>query len=210
MPDGRRRSIAFPPEAFRCAASPSPSPFSRSCRPPPTTPAPIGAARSADGGKCCASLAEVRQNIDRIDQALVRLMAERQQYVGEAGRFKKDPAAVSDPKRVDAVVAKVRADATAQDLDPAVAEATFRAMIARLRGLRARRMDAPAGGPSKVAGGAALLPEAPPRQHGNADAATARGKFAAGLLILGARLDYVRRNCSNPISGTTRHCNQSN
>jgi isochorismate pyruvate lyase len=85
---------------------------------------------SANGGKCCATLDEVRENIDRIDRDLVRLMAERQSYVGEAGRFKKDPAAVSDPKRVDAVVARVRADAEAQDLDPAVAEKTFRAMIA--------------------------------------------------------------------------------
>ena len=85
---------------------------------------------SANGGKCCANLEEVRENIDRIDHALVRLMAERQQYVAEAGRFKKDPAAVSDPRRVDAVIAKVRADAATQDLDPTVAEKTFRAMIA--------------------------------------------------------------------------------
>ena len=87
-------------------------------------------APSANGGRCCASLAEVRQNIDRIDGALLRLMAERQQYVGEAGRFKKDPAAVSDPKRVDAIIARVRADAAAGGLDPTVAEKTFRAMIA--------------------------------------------------------------------------------
>lgn len=85
---------------------------------------------SANGGKCCASLADVRENIDRIDRDLVRLMAERQQYVGEAGRFKKDPAAVSDPKRVDAIIARVRADAEAQKLDPDVADETFRAMIA--------------------------------------------------------------------------------
>ncbi len=94
-----------------------------------TRPAAWGSP-SANGGKCCASLSEVRENIDRIDRDLVRLMAERQQYVGEAGRFKKDPAAVSDPKRVDAVIAKVRADAAAQNLDPTVAEKTFRAMIA--------------------------------------------------------------------------------
>ena len=85
---------------------------------------------AANGGKCCENLAEVRENVDRIDRDLVRLMAERQSYVGEAGRFKKDPAAVADPKRVDAVIAKVRADAAAQGLDPTVAEKTFRAMIA--------------------------------------------------------------------------------
>jgi isochorismate pyruvate lyase len=84
---------------------------------------------SVDGGKCCASLAEVRQNIDRIDHALIALMAEREKYVAEAGRFKKDPAAVSAPARVDAIIAKVKADAAAEGLDPAVAEKTFRAMI---------------------------------------------------------------------------------
>ena len=58
---------------------------------------------SIDGGKCCATLAEVRQNIDRIDHAILALMAERGKYVAEAGRFKKDPAAVSAPARVEAI-----------------------------------------------------------------------------------------------------------
>jgi isochorismate pyruvate lyase len=85
---------------------------------------------SVDGGKCCATLSQVRENIDRIDHEIVRLMAERQAYVAEAGRFKKDPAAVSDPARVDAIVARVREDAEAHGLGPTVAEQTFRAMIA--------------------------------------------------------------------------------
>ena len=46
---------------------------------------------TVDGGKCCQSLSEVRTNIDRIDKELVRLMAERGQYVHEAARFKKLP-----------------------------------------------------------------------------------------------------------------------
>ena len=77
-----------------------------------------------------STLAEVRQNNDRIDSQIVALMAERGRYVAEAGRFKKDPAAVSAPARVEAIIAKVRADATAQGLDPTVAERTWRAMIA--------------------------------------------------------------------------------
>src|SRR3974390_507787 len=85
---------------------------------------------SVDGGKCCASLAEVRGNIDRIDHAIVGLMAERAKYVAEAGRFKPDPAAVSAPARVDAIIAKVRAEAEAQGLDPMVADKSYRAMIA--------------------------------------------------------------------------------
>ena len=85
---------------------------------------------SVDGGKCCASLAEVRENIDRIDRDLVRLMAERQKYVAEAGRFKANPAAVSAPARVEQVIEKAKGLARDQGLSEAVAERTFRAMIA--------------------------------------------------------------------------------
>jgi isochorismate pyruvate lyase len=84
---------------------------------------------SADGGKCCATLAEVRESIDRIDRELIRLMAGRGAYVAEAARFKKNPSAVADPARVDAVVQRVRAEAAARGLDPTVAERTFRATI---------------------------------------------------------------------------------
>jgi isochorismate pyruvate lyase len=101
---------------------------------------------SVDGGKCCTTLMQVRDNIDRIDHAIVALMAERGKYVAEAGRFKPDPAAVSAPARVDAVIAKVRADAEAQGLDPAVAERAYRAMIAAFedyeRAEWTRRQDA--------------------------------------------------------------------
>ena len=85
---------------------------------------------SVDGGKCCASLADVRANIDRIDKAIVALMAERGQYVAEAGRFKADPAAVSAPARVEAIIAKVKALAREDGLAEGVAERSYRAMIA--------------------------------------------------------------------------------
>jgi len=87
-------------------------------------------APSVDGGKCCASLAEVRDNIDRIDRQIVALMAEREKYVAEAGRFKADPAAVSAPARVEAIIAKVRAMAREDGLAESVAERSYRAMIA--------------------------------------------------------------------------------
>ena len=94
-----------------------------------TRPAYWGS-HSVEGGKCCATLIEVRDNIDRIDRGLVKLLAERQKYFAEAGRFKKDQAAVSAPAQVEAIVAKVKAEAEEAGLDSAVAEATFRAMIA--------------------------------------------------------------------------------
>jgi isochorismate pyruvate lyase len=84
---------------------------------------------SVDGGKCCNSLADVRDNIDRIDHEIVTLMAERQKYVAEAGRFKANPAAVSAPARVEQVIAKVKGMAKDSGLSEEVAEKTFRAMI---------------------------------------------------------------------------------
>jgi isochorismate pyruvate lyase len=95
----------------------------------PNHPAYWGAP-SVDGGKCCASLAEVRLHIDRIDRDMIALMAERGKYVAEAGRFKKDPAAVSAPGRVEAIIARVRKTAEADGLAPEVADKTYRAMIA--------------------------------------------------------------------------------
>ena len=65
-----------------------------------------------------------------IDQAILALMAERQAYVAEAGRFKRDPAAVSDRARVEAIIVKTRALAAKNGLAEEVAERTFRAMIA--------------------------------------------------------------------------------
>ncbi|WP_208948159.1 chorismate mutase [Segnochrobactrum spirostomi] len=72
----------------------------------------------------------MRTHIDAIDTQILKLMAERQTYVHEAGRFKPSVAKVQDDKRVAAIIAKVRAEATTLGLSPDVAEATFRAMIA--------------------------------------------------------------------------------
>ena len=75
------------------------------------------------------SLDEVRANIDRLDREIVRLMAERGGFVEQAARFKTSHAAVETPKRVEQVIAKVRALADGAGLAPAVAEAAYRAMI---------------------------------------------------------------------------------
>lgn len=73
---------------------------------------------------------EVRREIDRLDREIVRLLSERGTFVRHAARFKKSVADVPAPKRVEEVIAKVRGLAVDNDLDPAVAEATYRAMIA--------------------------------------------------------------------------------
>ena len=96
-----------------------------------------------DGGKCCATLADVRDNIDRIDRQIVALMAERGKYVAEAGRFKPDPAAISAPARVEAIIAKVKAMAREDGLAESVAELQLSRDDRRVRGFRARGVDAP-------------------------------------------------------------------
>lgn len=78
----------------------------------------------------CNSLAAVRAEIDRVDGLMLALLAERGAYVRQAAGFKRDAAEVPAPQRVEAVIARVTGQAQALGADPAVAEATWRAMIA--------------------------------------------------------------------------------
>lgn len=82
----------------------------------------------------CANLAEVRANIDRLDDEIVRLMAERAMYVKDAARFKRDAFQVSAPARQAEVFEKVRRLAERhnqgfENLDQVV-DAAYRAMVA--------------------------------------------------------------------------------
>ena len=78
----------------------------------------------------CTSLAQVRDEIDRIDAQIVPLLAERGGYVLAAARFKSQAAEVPAPQRVEQVIAHVRALAEAHGALPEVVERTYRAMIA--------------------------------------------------------------------------------
>ncbi|MDP9895660.1 isochorismate pyruvate lyase [Variovorax boronicumulans] len=78
----------------------------------------------------CDSLAEVRENIDRLDRQIVALLAERGRYVKDAARFKRDAFQVSAPQRQQEVIDKVRALAEKEGAYPEVVEAAYRALIA--------------------------------------------------------------------------------
>ncbi|WP_248750800.1 chorismate mutase [Pseudomonas sp. MWU15-20650] len=78
----------------------------------------------------CTTLEEVRENIDRLDQQIVTLLAERGRYVSQAARFKKDTDGVKAPQRVEQVIAKVRDLAHTVGANPEVTEQVYRAMIA--------------------------------------------------------------------------------
>jgi isochorismate pyruvate lyase len=76
------------------------------------------------------TIASLRREIDRIDEQLVKLLAERQAVVERIVALKKRekiPARV--PERVDRVLDHVRALAVNYRLDPALAEAMWTEMI---------------------------------------------------------------------------------
>lgn len=79
----------------------------------------------------CNSLEEVRSNIDRIDNEIIKLIAERTNYVMQASSFKKNENGVKDPKRVEAVIQKVREKAAEYGADPNMVEVLYREMISR-------------------------------------------------------------------------------
>jgi isochorismate pyruvate lyase len=78
----------------------------------------------------CTSIEEVRSNIDRIDQWIVTLLAERGGYVKLAARFKKTTDDVKAPQRVEQVIAKVTALSAELGANTLVTEHVYRAMIA--------------------------------------------------------------------------------
>ena len=79
----------------------------------------------------CNSLEEVRENIDRIDDEIIKLIAERGTYVVQASKFKKDEEGVKDTGRVEKVIAKVRAKSKEYGANPDMVEALYREMISR-------------------------------------------------------------------------------
>lgn len=79
----------------------------------------------------CSSLEQVRENIDRIDSEIIKLIAERGEYVAQAAAFKKSEDAVRDNSRVETVVKNARNKAERFGANPDLIEAVFREMISR-------------------------------------------------------------------------------
>lgn len=79
--------------------------------------------------KDCSDMSQVRAEIDRIDTALVDLIAERFGYVDRAWQLKTNPGEAIVPWRIQQVIDKVRARAEERDLPPQLAEALWRQMI---------------------------------------------------------------------------------
>jgi len=77
----------------------------------------------------CRDMTEVRAEIDRIDAALVDLIAERFGYVDRAWQLKTSPGEAYVPWRIQQVIDRVKARAKGKGLPPELIEALWRQMI---------------------------------------------------------------------------------
>ncbi|MFN7916960.1 MAG: chorismate mutase [Vicinamibacterales bacterium] len=86
-----------------------------------------------------ATLDDLRNDIDRVDEVLVRLLNERARCVCEIGRLKKDTGmAIYQPDREKQVLAHVRAIATEGPLGPDAIARLFERIIDEARRLERR------------------------------------------------------------------------
>jgi isochorismate pyruvate lyase len=77
----------------------------------------------------CESKDDVRAEIDRIDHALLTLLAERHRYVTRMAEIKTDPHEAYDPARIEAIISKVRTRSGDLELDEDQAELLWRTLI---------------------------------------------------------------------------------
>jgi isochorismate pyruvate lyase len=79
--------------------------------------------------KDCETLAEVRTEIDRLDQSLINTISRRQKYVHAAARFKRSEKDVHAPERQRQMMAARRLWAETEGVDPDLIESLFRTMV---------------------------------------------------------------------------------
>ena len=77
----------------------------------------------------CNNIEEVRNNINNIDEQIVKLIALRGTFVKQAAKFKKDSNDVKAPKRVEEVINKVKNIARLNGGNEELVENVYKAMI---------------------------------------------------------------------------------
>ncbi|WP_244606513.1 chorismate mutase [Arsenicitalea aurantiaca] len=77
----------------------------------------------------CKTKEDVRAEIDRIDQSLLALFAERHRYVTRMAQIKTDPHEAYDKARIEAIIVRQRERAEDMGLDEDQAELIWRTLI---------------------------------------------------------------------------------
>lgn len=77
----------------------------------------------------CQTMTDIRREIDRVDRALVRLLAERLTYIERAGHIKTDRTKVRDEARIADVLAKVKAACEREGFPVTIADPVWRRLM---------------------------------------------------------------------------------
>jgi len=79
--------------------------------------------------KHCTSLEEARAQIDTLDDQIVELIAQRNQYIRQLAHFKNSVDEIKAEDRIDDVINRVRAKAIELDLSPNLINDLYLRMI---------------------------------------------------------------------------------
>ncbi|BCD68098.1 chorismate mutase [Nitratiruptor sp. YY09-18] len=82
--------------------------------------------------KECQSLDEVRKEIDKIDEEIVRLIAKRSKYVKQAAKFKESIEDIKSEERINDVLSHVRHLAATLGISPNLVADIFKILIDKM------------------------------------------------------------------------------
>ena len=85
--------------------------------------------RAIDKVEDCNTMADVRRNVNALDDILVPLLVERGGSMTQAAKVKNNPELVRDEERIETIVSRVRERAALEGGQPDVIEAIYRAMM---------------------------------------------------------------------------------
>ncbi len=85
--------------------------------------------RGIDQVQHCTTMADVRREIDALDDILVPLLVQRTGYMTQAARIKHSDVQVRDEARIQTIVDRVRERALAQGGQADVVEAIYRGIM---------------------------------------------------------------------------------
>ena len=90
----------------------------------------------------CTTMTEVRHGVDRVDDAIVALLAERFRYMEAAARIKPTRDTVRDNDRKAEVIRNAEAAAAREGLDPELVAGIYDTLVETSIAYEFRRFDA--------------------------------------------------------------------
>jgi len=77
----------------------------------------------------CTTLEEAREKIDKVDEEIVRLIAQRNDYIKQIAHFKTSVEEIKAEERIDDVISRLRAQAISLGLSPNLINELYVTMI---------------------------------------------------------------------------------